>query len=102
MHNTRIVSTTNVDLSAPCEHVAGIKIHHVTRPGKGCEECLEIGGWWVHLRECLECGKIGCCDSSPNRHATKHFHETKHPIIASVEVGETWTWCYVDDRFLSE
>ena len=95
------MSTTNFDLSAPCGHAGGIKIHHVKRPANGCEECLKIGGSWVHLRECLECGKIGCCDSSPNRHATKHFHATKHPIVASVEVGETWAWCYADERDLS-
>ncbi|MFT3695603.1 MAG: UBP-type zinc finger domain-containing protein [Kofleriaceae bacterium] len=92
----------NIDLTAPCEHVPAIKIHHVKRPAPGCEDCLKIGGWWVHLRECLECGHIGCCDSSPNKHATAHYHHTKHPIITSVEVGENWSWCYVDDRFLSE
>jgi hypothetical protein len=64
---------------------------------KGCEECLKIGGTWVHLRECLICGKVGCCDSSPNKHATKHFHETKHPVMRSVEPGEDWGWCYVDE-----
>jgi uncharacterized UBP type Zn finger protein len=63
---------------------------------KGCEECNKIGGWWVHLRECLVCGKVGCCDSSPNKHATKHFHEIKHPVMRSVEPGETWGYCYVD------
>jgi len=64
---------------------------------KGCEECLKIGGTWVHLRECLVCGKVGCCDSSPNKHATKHFHATKHPVMRSVEPGEDWGWCYVDE-----
>jgi uncharacterized UBP type Zn finger protein len=92
----------NVDLSAPCEHVGETTIRHVRRPAPGCEECLKMHGRWVHLRECLTCGHIGCCDSSPNRHATKHFHATRHPIVTSVEPEETWTWCYVDDRFLSE
>ena len=64
---------------------------------KGCEECLKIGGQWVHLRECLICGHVGCCDSSPNRHATKHFHATKHPVMRSVEPDDSWGYCYVDD-----
>jgi uncharacterized UBP type Zn finger protein len=99
-----VTTTTNIDLSAPCEHVDETKIRHVKRPGAGCEDCLAMKphGWWVHLRECLTCGHVACCDSSPNQHATKHYHASKHPIVASVEVGETWTWCYVDDRFLSE
>ena len=92
----------NVDLSTPCDHVGQTTIRHVKRPAVGCEDCLKIGGAWVHLRECLTCGHVGCCDSSPNRHATKHFHATRHPIVTSVEPGEDWTWCYVDDRFLSE
>ena len=66
----------------------------------GCQECLEIGSWWVHLRLCLTCGHVGCCDSSPNRHATRHFHETTHPVIASLEPGERWAWCYVDEMML--
>ena len=64
---------------------------------QGCEECLEIGDEWVHLRLCLTCGHVGCCDASPNRHATKHFHATEHPIVRSVEPGERWRWCYVDE-----
>jgi uncharacterized UBP type Zn finger protein len=92
---------SNVDLSVPCEHVTEATIRTVQRPAKGCEDCLKIGGHWLHLRECLTCGHIGCCDSSPNRHATKHFHATKHPIVSSAEPGETWAFCYVDDRVLS-
>jgi uncharacterized UBP type Zn finger protein len=77
-----------------CEHVATL---HLAAPRtKGCEECLKMGSRWVHLRYCLECGHIGCCDSSPNRHATAHFRETGHPIIASFEPDERWAWCYVD------
>jgi hypothetical protein len=97
-----MATTTNIDLSAPCEHVPTTTIRHVDRPAAGCEDCLRMGGRWVHLRECLTCGHVGCCDSSPNRHATKHLHASKHPIVASVEPDETWTWCYVDECFLSE
>lgn len=61
-----------------------------------CEDCVRTGDNWVHLRLCMECGHVGCCDSSKNRHATKHFHQTKHAIIRSIEPGETWTWCYLD------
>ena len=63
---------------------------------KGCEECLKMGDTWVHLRACLECGHVGCCDSSKNKHATKHFHATKHPVMQSIQPGEDWIWCYVD------
>ena len=63
----------------------------------GCEDCLKTGGRWVHLRLCLTCGHVGCCDSSPNRHATKHFRDEGHPIVQSLEPGETWRWCYVDE-----
>ena len=60
-----------------------------------------MGGAWVHLRVCLECGHVGCCDDSTNTHATKHFHATKHPIMTSGEVGESWAWCFVDEAILS-
>ncbi|SDG06870.1 monovalent cation:H+ antiporter, CPA1 family [Sinosporangium album] len=78
-----------------CEHLraADDPAPHTT---EGCEECLEIGSSWVHLRKCLTCGHIGCCDSSPNRHATAHHRETSHPAITSFEPGEHWRWCYVD------
>lgn len=62
--------------------------------GNGCVECLASGGWWLHLRRCAECGHVGCCDSSPSQHATKHFHTTGHPIAASFEPGETWFYDY--------
>jgi uncharacterized UBP type Zn finger protein len=79
-----------------CEHIeeAG---HPDARTPEGCEECLKIGGSWVHLRLCLTCGQVGCCDSSPNRHATKHYHATHHPVIRSFQPGEHWRWCYVDE-----
>lgn len=64
---------------------------------KGCEDCLRTGDNWVHLRQCLQCGHIGCCDSSKNKHATKHFHASKHPIMRSLEPGETWAWCFADE-----
>ena len=65
--------------------------------GDGCVECLASGDRWVHLRLCETCGHVGCCDSSPNKHATAHFHATGHPVMRSVEPGETWGWCYVDE-----
>jgi uncharacterized UBP type Zn finger protein len=65
----------------------------------GCEECLKMGDTWVHLRLCLSCGHVGCCDSSKNKHATKHYHSTKHPMIRSLERGEEWGYCYPDDLF---
>jgi hypothetical protein len=63
----------------------------------GCEECLATGGQWVHLRVCMHCGHVGCCDQSPGRHGTGHFKETGHPIIQSFEPGEDWWWCFVDE-----
>ena len=67
---------------------------------EGCEDCLASGGRWVHLRMCLSCGHVGCCDSSPNKHATKHAGDTGHPIVRSFEPGETWRWCYVDEAMV--
>ena len=65
--------------------------------GDGCKECLEIGGRWLHLRRCTSCGHVGCCDSSPNKHATAHFHASSDPVVQSFEPGENWYWCYADD-----
>jgi uncharacterized UBP type Zn finger protein len=73
------------------------KAHNVKANSKGCEECLKLGDTWVHLRLCLTCGKVGCCDDSKNQHATKHYHATKHPVIRSIEPGESWEWCYVHE-----
>ncbi len=84
--------TTN----GPCEHAAAIANPQPRTP-QGCEECLQSGSAWVHLRLCEECGHVGCCDSSPNRHATKHFHATRHPVIRSFQPGERWFWCYLDE-----
>ena len=74
-----------------------IKVLELPESVDGCEDCLRIGGVWLHLRICLTCGHVGCCDDSPNRHATAHFHETGHPLIRSLEPGEEWSWCYVDE-----
>lgn len=91
-----------IDFSNACSHVTpAMRAMHVKRPAEGCKECLAIGGTWVHLRECLTCGQVGCCDNSPNKHATKHARATHHPVITSVEPGETWAYCYPDDAFLS-
>lgn len=87
-------------MNQACEHVNDI--HQVTPSGDGCVECLQIGDPWVHLRLCEICGHVGCCDNSKNRHATKHFHQTGHPIIKSFEPGENWGWCYIDEIYLKE
>jgi uncharacterized UBP type Zn finger protein len=72
------------------------------RPGTdGCEACLALGDRWVHLRLCLICGHVGCCNNSKNKHASKHFHDTNHPLVRSLEPGEDWLWCYIDERVLS-
>ena len=85
-------------MSTPaCTHLDQIQVTTLPDPIAGCEECLKIGSRWLHLRMCETCGKIGCCDSSPNRHASKHAHEDGHPIARSAESGEDWSWCYVDE-----
>ena len=83
----------------PCEHLKGLSASDFPPPRtpEGCEECLASGGRWVHLRECAECGHVGCCDSSPGKHATAHFRTTRHPVMRSFQPGEDWTWCYVDE-----
>jgi len=80
---------------ATCTHLD--TLNAATPSDDGCHECLAAGGRWVHLRMCQECGHVGCCDSSPNRHATAHFHATAHPIVRSFEPGEGWFYCYADD-----
>jgi len=82
-------------MSAECTHLNLVKTGRAN--SSGCEECLAIGDTWVHLRLCRTCGHVGCCDSSKNKHATKHFHATRHPIITSLEPGENWSWCYADE-----
>jgi hypothetical protein len=79
-----------------CSHLDQIQI---TPPESvaGCEECMKIGDRWMHLRVCLTCGKVGCCDSSKNKHASRHAREVGHPIVRSAEPGETWSWCFIDE-----
>lgn len=86
-------------MATNCSHLGAVRD---VRPGtpNGCEECLATGGRWVHLRLCLTCGHVGCCDNSAGRHATKHHHATSHPLIRSFERGEDWGWCYVDQEFI--
>ena len=81
-------------MADPCTHLATIR--PVEPSSTGCEDCLRIGGRWVHLRMCEACGHVGCCDSSPNRHATAHWRASDHPIVRSYEPGEEWFWCYPD------
>jgi hypothetical protein len=83
-------------MSRNCSHFD--RIHPVAALPSGCEECLAAGRQdWVHLRVCQECGRVGCCDQSPGRHATEHFFRSAHPVIRSYEPGEDWYWCYVDE-----
>ena len=77
-----------------CSHLSFVKT--AAARTAGCEECLQLGDAWVHLRLCRTCGHVGCCDDSKNQHATKHYHATQHPIMTSFEPGENWSWCYVD------
>jgi len=87
-------------MSRPCEHLRNLAEEDFPPPRTPgvCEECIKAGTQWVSLRECKTCGHVGCCDSSPEKHATKHFHATKHPVMRSVMPGDTWTWCYVHEE----
>ncbi len=79
-----------------CTHLD--QITHPPRPRERvCPQCVAVGDTWVHLRQCEICGQVGCCDSSPNKHATTHFHASAHPIMRSLEPGENWMWCFVDE-----
>jgi uncharacterized UBP type Zn finger protein len=83
-------------MTVDCSHLAGVV--PVAPEAQGvCPECVAAGGTWVHLRACLGCGHVGCCDSSPSRHATQHFRTTDHPLVRSLEPGEHWGWCYADE-----
>jgi hypothetical protein len=88
-------------MAESCTHLDQISITALPDGIAGCEDCLRIGARWVHLRMCTSCGHIGCCDSSPNRHATAHANETGHPVIRSAEPGEDWFWCYPDGLALT-
>jgi uncharacterized UBP type Zn finger protein len=83
-------------MASICEHLD--RIEPVTPSStEGCTQCMAMGARWMHLRLCLTCGEVGCCDSSPNRHASRHAAEVGHPIARSAEPGETWSWCFVDE-----
>jgi uncharacterized UBP type Zn finger protein len=82
---------------ATCTHLDHVHVTELPESVDGCEECLQAGTPWLHLRICLECGHVGCCDSSPNKHATAHADAMGHPIIRSLQPGEVWSWCYVDE-----
>jgi uncharacterized UBP type Zn finger protein len=85
-------------MNRQCTHLD--QIRDVKVSAQGCEECLRTGDTWVHLRKCLSCGHVGCCDASPNRHATKHFHASGHPIVQSFGWGEDGRWCYRDTTLI--
>jgi uncharacterized UBP type Zn finger protein len=80
-----------------CAHLDSIELLQLPDSVAGCEDCLREGGVWLHLRICLSCGHVGCCDNSPGRHATAHHQASGHPLIRSLEPGEDWSWCYVDE-----
>lgn len=86
-------------MKTQCTHLDQVR-QVPPRTPNGCEECLAAGGRWVHLRLCLTCGHVGCCDQSQGKHATKHFHETSHAMMRSFEQGDDWGWCYADELFL--
>lgn len=82
-----------------CSHVD--QIEDVTQQSEGCEPCIALGDGWVHLRMCMTCGTVGCCDSSKNKHAHHHADEVGHPIIRSIQPGEDWMWCYIDEKMIT-
>jgi len=84
-----------------CTHGDHVRITQLPESVPGCEDCLRTGDRWLHLRICLECGHVGCCDSSPNRHASAHGRSEGHPIMRSLQPGEDWSWCFVDEVALS-
>jgi uncharacterized UBP type Zn finger protein len=87
-----------------CDHLEALKARRdpVTPSAAGCAECLASGDGWVHLRLCLACGHVGCCDDSPNHHATRHYQQTGHRVIKSFEPGEAWAWCFEDEELAPE
>lgn len=86
--------------SSQCEHLKQVDMGKDVGNTNGCEVCEKIGSDWVHLRLCLTCGHVGCCDPSPNKHGTKHYQDTKHPVIKSYEPDESWKWSYPDQIFI--
>lgn len=85
---------------AGCTHLDHVHVTELPEAVEGCEDCLAAGDRWLHLRICLECGHVGCCDDSPNRHATAHAEATGHPLVRSLEPREEWAWCFVDETAL--
>jgi hypothetical protein len=85
-----------MEAASPCSHLDQVQITELPESVPGCEDCLRIGTVWCHLRICLACGHVGCCDDSPERHATAHSADSGHPLIRSLQPGEDWSWCYVD------
>jgi uncharacterized UBP type Zn finger protein len=89
-----------MNMAKPCGHLDSIAIDRTAT--RVCEDCVPTGDRWVHLRMCMTCGYVGCCDSSKNKHATRHFRESAHPLMRSIEPGERWIWCYVDEAIVGE
>ena len=85
------------DRAPTCSHLDTVEVTELPAAVDGCEDCLRVGGVWLHLRICLECGHVGCCDDSPGRHASQHAAASSHPIIRSLEPGEEWCWCFIDE-----
>ena len=85
-------------MNKTCQHLDQVLV--AATAASGCEECLQLGMQWVHLRRCLACGHVGCCDSSPGRHATRHFERTGHAVMASAQPGEKWRWCFIDQDYV--
>lgn len=83
-----------------CAHLDHVLLTTLPESVEGCEDCLRTGGQWLHLRICLECGHVGCCDDSPHRHATAHFQTTGHPVMRSIEPRERWAWCFADELLM--
>jgi CPA1 family monovalent cation:H+ antiporter len=98
----RVVADENGNqTSRHCDHL--VEIREVTPDStEGCTDCLREGTRWVHLRECLVCGHVGCCDNSPRKHATAHWHPANHAVMRSAEPGEAWAWCYPDNLYIAE
>jgi hypothetical protein len=93
------IFSTGLFMDTLCQHLATLDIHHLRHDTQHiCPECVAMGDTWVHLRICQQCGHVGCCDQSKNKHATKHFHTTQHPVMTSAQPGERWAWCYVDEE----
>lgn len=99
MHQPDVSRQADKMTTRTCNHLTSLEV--LAEPtSKVCDQCVEMGSTWVHLRSCLYCGQVGCCDNSPNRHARRHWEQTEHSLIRSVEPGETWRYCF-EDHFLA-